>query len=450
MGEKLKIYRNLARCFFILYDNVTNRKVWACKNYLEKTQWLKKRDIERLQIKKLRALLRHAYTNVAYYRKAFRNVGARPEDVHLLEDLSKVPIVSRSDVRKYSSSMIAENVSRRHLVLQLTSGTTASPIGVYRSKEDLSWGVGAELRAYGWAGYEVGDRQALIWLIRPDDKRSFKFKVRNLLLRNRILDVNFLSEKSMESFARALCNFKPEFIRGYPASVSIFATFILNNHYLAIRPKAVFTSGQTLFQNYRGVIEKALKCKVYDYYASTEMSHIAAQCGQHDGLHVTDENIIVEVVKDEEVAARGEEGKVLLTNLNNYAMPLIRYDIGDLATVLDDECSCGRGLSLLKPFGRTYEYFQNSDGSFTCLRDFQTVFEDLPIRDFQIIQESFDEILIKIVAEPGYTKAHTEFILKNIKSSGNADVKIELADSLPLGTSGKVQHVISKLKTKYT
>jgi phenylacetate-CoA ligase len=444
------MYRKLACAFFIMYDKLTGRRVWACKNFLEKTQYLKKRELQRLQIKKLKALLTHAYAHVPYYHELFKNAGFRPEDLREVEDLRKIPILSRSALRKYSKKIIADNFAEKNMILQFTSGTTASPVGVYRSKEDLSWGVAAELRAYSWAGYKVGDRKALIWLIRPEDRRSFRFKLRNLLLRTKILDVNCLSEKSMESFVRVLHRFKPKFIRGYPSSTSILAAFMLNNGCSSIKPKAVFTSGQTLLPNYRRVIEKAFGCKVYDYYASSEMSHIAAQCGQHEGLHVSDENIIVEVVKSEETTSRGEDGKILLTNLNNYAMPFIRYDIGDVGKILNDECSCGRDLTLLQVSGRTYEYFQNSDGSFTCLRDFQTVFEDLPIRDFQVIQETFDEILIKIVAEPGYTNAHTEFILRNIKSSGKANIKIELVDSLPLGASGKVQHLVSKLKTNYT
>jgi phenylacetate-CoA ligase len=133
-------------------------------------------------------------------------------------------------------------------------------------------------------------------------------------------------------------------------------------------------------------------------------------------------------------------------------MPFIRYEIGDMGKMLDNDCSCGRGLSLFTPIGRTYEYFLHSDGTFTFLRDFQTVFEDLPIEDFQIIQPAHDEIVIRIVKKTGYTDAHTAFILKHagLIVSRIVRLKAELVDSIPLTGFGKMPHFVSKIHTRYT
>jgi phenylacetate-CoA ligase len=130
-------------------------------------------------------------------------------------------------------------------------------------------------------------------------------------------------------------------------------------------------------------------------------------------------------------------------------MPFIRYDIGDFGKVFTETCSCGRQLSLMKPVGRTYEYFANSDGSFTYLRDLQMVFEDLPINEFCVVQESLDRIVIKIVPLPGYANADTEFILKNIKLRGAAEIMVDVVDSIPLENSSKARYVVSKLASKY-
>jgi len=130
-------------------------------------------------------------------------------------------------------------------------------------------------------------------------------------------------------------------------------------------------------------------------------------------------------------------------------MPFIRYEIGDLGKILPDTCSCGRNLSLFKPIGRTYEHFVNSDGSFTDLRDFQMVFEDLPIEDFQVVQESYDEIILKIVRKPGYTKEHTDFISKHIKYFGRAKIRVEPVDSILPGESGKIRHIVKKVPAPY-
>ena len=446
------LYRKLAGLSLIALNNFEGRCVYRCKKHLDKTQWMKKRDLQRLQIKRLKALLKHAYENVPYYHESFRRQNFRPTDFKCLEDLRRVQILKKSAIRKNSNEMIAKNVPKKELVCRFTSGTTAAPVRFYRGKTDVSWGIGAELRGYGWAGYEVGDKLALIWTFVPGEVRKFAFHLKNFLRRNKILNVYYLSEKNIASFAKKMHRFKPDFIRGYSSAVNIFATFILQNNRFNISPRAIFTSGQTLLPNYQKTIEETFNCEIYDYYATSEVSHIAAQCEQHEGLHIFEENIFVEIVKDDEPASIGEEGKVLLTNLHSYAMPFIRYDIGDVGKIFPDTCSCGRELSLLKPIGRTYEYFVNRDGSFTYLRDFQTVFGDLPIKDFQVVQESYDEIIVKVVRRPGYSKAHTDFILKNVKyhTAREAKIRVELVDSIPLEGSGKIRHTVSKIATKYT
>jgi phenylacetate-CoA ligase len=394
-------------------------------------------------------LLRHAYENVPYYHKSFKKENLQPSDIKSLKDLHRIPILRRSAVRDRLDEMIARGAWRKEIIPFFTSGTTAAPVKFYRTKTDLSWAYAAELRAFSWAGYELGDKRALIWQFEPGQTKSFEFTLQNLLRRDYVLNVINISEKTMESFARKMAIIKPSFIRGYGGSTNLFATFLLQNGKLRINPVSVSTSATTLLPHYRKTIEKAFSCKVYDFYGSREISSIAAQCGHHEGLHVTEENVILEIVKEDEPVALGEEGQILLTNLHSHAMPFIRYDIGDTGKIFPETCSCGRELSLMKPIGRTYERFANSDGSFTTLRDFQTVFENLPIKEFQVVQESFDEIVIKIVSLDGYTSAHTDFILKNIKMRGKAKIRVELVDSIPTKKSGKTQYVISKLASKY-
>jgi phenylacetate-CoA ligase len=444
------MYRKFAKGLLIAFDMIGGTRVSRCKNYLEKTQWMKKRDLHTLQLRRLRGLLANAYENVPYYHQSFRNSNFRPNEVRSLEDLDKVPILKRSEVRDQLDRMIARNIPKKEFVAFSTSGTTAAPIRFYRSKTDLSWGTAAGHRAYSWAGYEFGDKRAVIWAFEPERARSLKFRVQNLLSRDKILNCTYLSEEAMAQYAAKMHRFRPDFVRGDSPSANLFATFLIQNRHFKIEPKGVSTSTQMLLPHYRKTIEKAFCCKVYDFYGSREISSIAAQCGQHEALHISEENIILEIVKNGEKVSPGEEGRVLLTNLHSYVMPFIRYDIGDFGKVVPDTCACGRELSLMKPIGRTYEYFINSDGSVTFLRDFQMVFEDLPIKEFQVVQESYDEIVVKIVSLPDYNDSHTKFILDNIKWGGKARIKVELIDSIPKEKSGKVRHIVSKLATKYT
>lgn len=411
---------------------------------------MKKKDLASLQLNRLKAILTYAYEKVPHYHKSFEERGFRPYDIKSLEDIRKVPVLDKSTLRGSLGTLLARDSTRKKLKPLFTSGTTAFPVRFYRSNTDLSWGLGAELRAYGWGGYKVGDKVALIWSFESEQTRKFEFQLYNLLMRHRILNLKHQSENAMTAFARGLVRFRPDFVRGYSASTNIFATFLLQNPQFRIRPKTVFTSASTLLPHYRNRIEKAFDCQIHDFYGSREISSIAGQCGQHEALHVSDENVLLEIVKDNEPVSFGEDGKILLTNLHSYVMPLIRYDIGDVGQMFPDECSCGRHLSLMKPYGRTYEFFVGSDGSFTNLHDIQQVFAGLPVIDFQIIQKDYDEIVIKIVPGPKYTCEHSSFIERHIRERGNARIRVELADSIPPEESGKTRHVVLKLPSKYT
>ena len=434
----------------VAYGNFVSRRVYECRRYLEKTQWLKKRDLEAFRLKRLKALVKHAYDNVPYYHEVFKKAGVGPDDLKSLSDLGRFPVLKKSAIRRNLECMVAGLVPQKEFVCRHTTGTTAAPMKLYRERKDVSWGIGAELRGYGWAGYEVGDKLGLIWNYPPKRFGSFWFSLERLMGRYRVLHVRELSESSMSLFADKMRRFRPDFIKGHAGSTNIFATFLAKNGVNEIRPRGVLTSCETLFPYYRKEIEGAFGCRVYNYYASAEMSHIAAECGHHEALHVVDENVNLEVVDEDGQVEDGEEGRVLLTNLNDYAMPFIRYEIGDSGRILDDECQCGRRLRLFTIRGRTNEHFVCGDGSFTLLCDLQRVFEDLPIQDFQVVQENHDEIVIRIAPQSGYTEKHTDFILKHLLLVGKAKMKVELVERILPGKTGKVSHVVSKIATDYT
>jgi len=435
---------------FIAYDKFEHRNVYRNRKYLEKSQWLRNEDIKRLQTKKVKALLVHAFENVLFYRESFKKAGFHPSHFRTLDDLCKVPVLKKPAVRSDVGGLMALDVSRRNLKAWFTSGTTAAPIKLFRDHTDVGWGVAAELRGFGWAGYDIGDKLGLIWNVRPNRARSLKFKIGNRLRRCKFLNISHLSEKSFEVFALSLHRFQPEFIRGHAGSVSLFASFLLKYGRFKIRPKAVITSCETLLSHYRRTIEAAFGCKVYDYYGSVEVSHVGAQCGCGEGFHVTDENVFVEVAKNGERASVREKGDVLLTNMQGYAMPFIRYDVGDTGRTIGNDCSCGRELSMLEVFGRTNEYFVTKEGSSVFLKDFQRFFNDVPITDFQVLQSSLDEIIVKIVPKLGFSDRHSDFIVRNLNYVGSAKVRVELVDSLGPQKSGKIRHIVSKVHTDYT
>lgn len=433
---------------FIVYGEFEFGSVYQRRKYLEKTQWLKRKDIKRIQTKLTRALLKHAYDNVKFYHNSFRKAGFNPTQFLSLDDMSKVPILTKREFRENIQRMRAINIPVGTQKIWNTSGTTATSIQFYRDTKDIGRGLAAELRGLGWAGYEVGEKMALLWNY-TRKARSVKFRIGNRLRRCKFQNIHNISQREMENFANQLHHFKPKFIRAHAGVLNLFASFLQQNKRFDIRPSAIFTSCETLLPNYRKNIEKTFGCKIYDYYASSEVSHIGAQCDSSNAFHVTDENILVEIVEDGQKASPGEEGKLLVTNLHSYGMPLIRYEIGDLGRILPDECACGRKLTMLKVLGRTNEYFVTANGSFLFLKDFHRFFEDLPIINFEVVQESLDEVVVNIVPAKGYEKKHTDFILQNLKYIGSGNIRVKQVDSICPQISGKTTHIVSKVKSNY-
>ena len=437
----------MASCLLAALDTVERRGIRSARRMLDKSQWVSKADLQRLQLKKLKALLVHAYDRTPFYHMLFRKAGFRPKDLKCLEDVQKIPTLKKAILRRRFADFLARDYPREKFVMRETSGTTAAPMRFYRCRSDVGWGVAAELRGYGWAGYEVGHKIGIIWQIHQRQRRNLQMRFRRFFGRTQALNALTISESSMREFAAKMQRWKPDFIRGYVASTNLFAAFLTQNKEFRIQPKAVFTTAETLQPHYRRNIEEAFNCDVFDYYAASEMSHVAFECQQHEGLHVADENILLEIIRDGEQVAVGEEGQVLLTNLHNYAMPFIRYEIDDLGTQLSDDCPCGRRLTLIKPVGRHYEVFAGSEGQFTYLKDAQFVLQNLPIQDFQIIQESLDEIVVRIAKKPGYTDAHSDFIVEHLRCHGPARIRVEIVDSIVPGDTGKIQHIVSKIQT---
>lgn len=427
-------------------------KIIRSLKFLEETQWLKREAIIDLQEARLEALIRHAYENVPYYQRIFKERKLRPGDIKTVEDLKKLPPLKKVDISRMQQELMARNISQKERVPHLTSGTTGAALKFFRSREDICWGKAAELRAYGWGQYELGDKYGLIWVFPPSQLRNPRFRIRNLVLRqNALLDAFEISDESMRSFARRMERSDIHFLRGYSPCLYMLAKYLLDEGIPPPKLRAVFSTSHILLPSQRRIIEKAFDCEVYDFYGSREVSSIASECHEHSGFHIQSENVVMEFIKDGEEVAAGETGAILITNLNNYAMPFIRYDIGDTGKPSNDICPCGRSLPLFKSLeGRTIEFLVTRDGSVIGLKDFDRFFADLPVRMFQIIQESYDEILIRIVKDEGYSEKDTQFIIENIlyrTSRDKTGIEVEIVNSIPSIESGKKRYLISKLPT---
>ncbi|MFX0132849.1 MAG: phenylacetate--CoA ligase family protein [Candidatus Hodarchaeota archaeon] len=434
------------------------KKIYSIKNsnntieylkLLEKTQWFDKNKIYKIQQQKMKVLMKHAYFNVPYYHKIFDDRNLKPDDIKTVEDLIKLPILTKENIRNNFNRIIARNLPRYEMIPSQTGGSSGVPLRFFLTRESKDWSNAAALRAYQWAGYELGDKQAIVWGSPIDLSlaQEYKNRIKNILLRNIILDSSSMSEKSMKKFVEKLNRFKPKIIRGYSSGIYVFAKFLEANN-IQIKTEAVITTAESLNMYQKNKIENIFKCKVYDFYGSREIASIASECSEKHGYHISSENVILEIIKDNEQVINDETGNIIITNLNNYALPFIRYEIGDLGKNTDETCSCGRGLPLLRSLeGRNTDIIITRDGNFVTSVVLTLIFGNLPVKKYQIIQESYDDFIVNIVKENDYSHNDTNNIIKGMSKYIKKDinVKINFVDLIEPAKSGKNKIIISKI-----
>lgn len=419
---------------------------------LERSQYLPAEEIRGIQLVRLNALLNHAYDNVPYYRRRFSEAGLKPSDIKTTDDLVKLPILTKEDVRANFRDLVAVNFPRVKMLPYSTSGSTGKPLRFYITKEANARRQANLHRAYKWCGFKKGDMIAYIWSI----KRGFWAKqISNLHLSmflGRIyLDPLNMSQVEMKHFVTRIKRFKPSLIVAYPSAAHILADYIKSNNIKGFIPKAVITGGEMLLDYQRQAIRQAFGREVFDGYGSRETGLIAHQCPGHNGYHICAESLILEFVKDGKAVPEGEMGKTVVTDLTNYAMPFIRYEIGDLGVLTSGKCRYGINLPLMKSIeGCIFDIIVTKDKliSSTALHH---IFNDLPINQYQIVQETENEILVKIVKGDGYTESITKNLLKLLPKhiSQNAKFHIIFTDHIPLAPSGKHRYVISKIPVRF-
>jgi len=453
-----RFYSSIAQnIVFPIYDIARGTSRFKFGHFLEKTQWRSRREIDRLQNENLRALLKHAYDTVPYYRRVFRERGLSPSDIKSVDDLVKLPILTKADVRNNFGDLVSRGFPKNKLI-SYQSGGTGDQIRFYITKEQFSWETAAELRAYRWAGYRLGDRCLMFWGSPIDLARhagiikQFTSKLERML----VLNTYVVSDEVLGKYVCLMRRFNPEIIRGYASSVYMMAKYMLERNIDYVRPRAVITSAETLLDYMRKTIEDAFGCPVFDIYGSREIGAIAAECEMHTGYHISAENVVLEFVRDGEHVAAGEDGVILVTSLRNFGMPFIRYVIGDVGKPSDDVCSCGRGLPLLASVeGRVSQFMAVYDKKLKRVIPVSTAGPGLfggilmyvPIENYRIIQESLDRVVIKAVKEKGYSQRHTDLIVAHVRKflGDNITVEVEFVDYLPPLPSGKRSVFISKI-----
>lgn len=426
---------------------------------LQGSQWWGRDQIADLQLAKLQRLVQHAYVHVPYYRRAMNEAGLSPHDVRTLDDLRRLPMLTKDDVRRHLHfDLFADTHRKRDMHRISTSGSTGEPFTCYADRHQLEVRFATTLRALEWTGWRFGDKQARLWHQTLGMSRSqvIRERIDAFFMRRLFIPAFEISPETLESFVRTIREYRPVLLDGYAESLNFLATYIRQGGDPGFQPRGVMSSAQALPGNIRQVIESGFGTEVFDKYGSREFSGIAYECREGHDHHVMDESYIVELLVDGRPAKPGEIGEIVITDLNNFSVPLIRYRIGDLAAAVDQTqpCPCGRGLSRIGRIeGRTQAIVHCADGTWLPGSFFAHFFKEYEhiLRHFQVVQETKGAFTLKVVKNAQFSEKGFDEMMTALREYTGADttVDVEYVDEIPLVRTGKRSPVVSTVREDF-
>lgn len=456
----MNIYNYITRNFVLpTSDIVLGTHISKQLRFLEKSQWWTARKLQEYQNKQLKYLIGHIYKNVPYYHYLFKSLNLDPNDIKTKDDLNKLPILTKEDIRKDPASFLSINIKKNSLIKHSTSGSSGKVFEYYIDKNLVSMYRAMGIRGWEFAGYSIGDRIVTVAGSSLLSKNMNTLnKIRFYISRNLPLSSYNMENDKVINYINQIIKFKPKFIRGYPSSIAILADYILKNNLHEIKPSTIITTAETLYSTDKKIITEAFDCDIIDQCGCNDGGENLCECKEHSGYHIGVERAIHEFIgESNEPVSNNETGNIILTDLCNYAMPLIRYDAGDIGIPTDDICTCGRGLPLVKSImGRSVEKIILPNGisipglTITDIFDSEETVID-KIIEYQIIQEKINEFTIYIVKNKNYDDDTSKKIAKYFEDYMGIPLKIKFnfPRSIPRTEANKRKIVISKVNKKY-
>ena len=396
---------------------------------------------DKIQHHKLKLLLKHCVNNVPFYKGYSSKI-------------SDYPLITKEIINKNFNSFKAKNLSANRFKPNSTSGSTGQNFHFFSDNyTDFNRHAFANIGAK-WAGGGFGEKTFLFWGADRDIiNKGLKSKLANSrLLFNTLTKSSYHLQKTdiVNDILPSIYSFNPKVLVGYPSSLKFVSEYMMTNK---IKPnqalRGIISSGESLSINQREIIENAFQVKVFNRYGCRDVGPIAHECENQSGLHVFSSHVYVEIINEKgQHCQPGEIGEIVVTDLDNYVFPFVRYKIGDIGVWSSEKCNCGRDLPLLKNVvGRTFDLIIGTNGNrvpgnyFTLLRN---KFKN--IDQFQLVQNQIGEIELKLKLKDNNLINET-LLKRTIKEKLGDDmiINITYVDKFILTKNGKFRWVVSKV-----
>lgn len=425
--------------------------------YLEIKSIKNKESLLDIQEKYLKKLILHSFDNVPYYHKIFKKIKIMDGRTVDLSKFEQIPILTKEIIRKNHKELISKDYQKRKWSVNFSGGSTGEPVKHIQDDNYVKWANATKFYYYNdilkFDEFKV--KKIIFWGSERDlfeNNKEFKTTFLNWLSTSIFLNSFKMTEKDMAKYSEIINTHKPYLIRGYTGSLLTMARFIEKNHISIYTPKMIISAAETLTDKVRQEIEEAFGTKVYNTYGSREVGSLAGEC-KKGSMHIFGFNNYVELLKfNRNDISEDQERRIIVTNLHNYSMPLIRYEIGDTAIPRDESCACKNPLTTINQItGRITEHFILRDGTIIPAEFFIHLIgvacNKEIIKKFQVIQEDYEKIRIRIVLEKELKDPEKQEIEHKIQVVMTQQCKIiwDIVDDIPSTKSGKYLYTKSLL-----
>ncbi len=408
-------------------------------------------QLEEYQNKQLRRVIRHAYDNVPFYRRKFREARLIPADIKTKEDLNRLPIVRKKEIKQNASDLLSIDTNFKKLRKVSTSGSTGEPLFLYLSERELEFRKAKHLRA----NISVGQKAWHRWVTLVGPQHVNKTGSMQRLV-GMYIPVTLSVYNNVEAQIQQLEKLQPNVLDGYSSSLLILAHAIERQGTKQFSPNFLIGGAELIDNLSRRYVERVFGVPFYDQYSSVEFERMAWQCPEQGEYHMDSDGVILQFLdKSGQEVSAGETGEIVCTSLFNYAMPLIRYAIGDVGIPSEGACSCGRTLPLMKMVeGRKDAMLLLPNGQMLTPRAFTYAIHDFPgypeIEKFRIIQTDFDKFEFNLKMKnkkcpQDVLRRELYSHLSSLLNLQGARFEINFVDDIPLDRNGKLSIVVSKL-----
>jgi len=438
-----------------LYRERYGKKFWKLFEQFDQNQWMSIADLHEMQSLGLQNIVEHAYETVPYYRRVLKERHIVPSDIKSLDDLYKLPVLTKTDIKQNYKDLLSTTISRKNVRHGHTSGTTGTPLNVSYDIQTCVLHHVADWRQKKWAGLEYGNSYASLQgrIVAPVSQKKPPFWRKNFINNQLFLSAFHLTEANLPYYFDKLAKDSIQFLEGYPSNIFILALY-LKNKGIVFPMKAILTSSETLFDYQKEVIEQAFCCRIFDFYGMAERVVFASECEKHQGHHLNLDYGITEFLDSSYNPIQvGELGTIVATSLHNYAMPLLRYQTNDSCSLRARPCACGRGFPLMDAVATKNEAIVTlPDGRLISPSVLTHPFKPMVnVLESQIIQEAKNLLRVKIVKNEFYSIKDERKLVTGFAERLGDDIKIEVeyVEKISRTKNGKFKWVISKIKPTF-